>query len=186
MILDDLRLLLPEYEIAPITEKECGDLFRLQQSNEYYFSVAEGRPVTYELAVEGLTDLPPNTPIERKTYAGFYRGGRMEAILDYIVGYPDGTVVWIGLFMIDNTLHRKGIGRRIVGKFADACAQNGFAAIQLGVIEENERGFAFWTAQGFSEVRRAVCRGEGHRDWLVLAMERRLAGSGSATSREIR
>lgn len=172
MILEDLKKALPEYTIVNISENEYQDLFELQQTNPYYFMTEQDHPITLEESIAGVKDLPPNTTYEQKYYIGFYREHKLEAIMDYIEGFPNPGIVWIGLFMIHGTKSRTGIGSHIIHAFIEVLRLNQVEKLQLGCIVENEKALPFWVAMGLHEIRRAVSKAEGRKDWDVIVMER--------------
>lgn len=170
MILDELKKELPAYQIKQITAEDYAALFALQQTNPTYFSKMQDHPVTFAESIAGTTELPPNTTREQKFYIGFYRGGNLEAIMDYIVGYPEPHTVWIGLFMVDGTKKRTGIGKTILRAFFAVLKQYGIARVRLAYIEGNEESHAFWNAMGFQAVSKATSKQEGRNDWDLVVM----------------
>lgn len=172
MIFDDLKKWLPEYNINKITDKEYEDLYMLEQTNTYYFSCEQDHPVTYEEAIAGISALPPNTKYEQKFYIGFYKNGQLEAIMDYIEGYPILDTVFIGLFMIDGNKSRKGIGSKIISNYIEVLRKNQVKNIKLGCIAENIQSFPFWKSMGFKEVDRVVTKEDGRKDWNLIVMQK--------------
>lgn len=174
MILNDLKQTLTDYEVKKITEKEYTDLFELQKTNPYYFSCVQDHPVTYEETVSDVSALPPHTDYSQKFFIGFYKGQELEAIMDYIEGYPTEESVFIGLFMINGNKHRNGIGSNIIARFLDTLKHNRIKKVGLGCNLENARGFQFWNSMGFKEVKRVVSKEEGRQDWNLIVMEKTL------------
>lgn len=172
MIFNDLKKWLPEYNIKKMTDKENEDLYRLQQTNPYYFSCEQDHPVTYDEATAGVVALPPNVKCEQKFYIGFYKNGQLEAIMDYIEDYPIQDTVFIGLFMIDGQERRKGIGSKIVGHYMEVLRKNQVKKVRLGCIAENRESFPFWKSMGFEEVDRVCTKEEGRKDWNIIVMQK--------------
>lgn len=161
---------LPAYHIKHITAEDHAALFALQQTNPTYFSKMQDHPVTFAESIAGTTALPPNTAREQKFYIGFYRGDNLEAIMDYIVGYPEPHTVWVGLFMVDGAKKRTGIGKAILRTFFAVLKQHGIARVRLAYIEGNEESRAFWNAMGFQAVSKATSKEEGRNDWNLIVM----------------
>jgi Acetyltransferase (GNAT) family. len=174
MVLEDLKQTLTDYEIKKITEKEYMDLYQLQKANPYYFSCVQDHPVTYDEAVSDVTALPPHTDYSQKFFIGFYKDQELEAIMDYIEGYPSEEYVFIGLFMINGNKQRNGIGSNIIRHFLDTLKDNRVKKVRLGCNLENVWGFQFWNAMGFKEVDRVLSKEEGRRDWNLIVMEKEL------------
>jgi ribosomal protein S18 acetylase RimI-like enzyme len=174
MILEDLMEALADYEIIRITEKHYMDLYQLQKTNSYYFSCVQDHPVTYDEAVSDVSALPPHTNYSQKFFIGFYKGQELEAIMDYIEGYPSQEYVFIGLFIINGNKQRKGIGSDIIRHFLDTLKDNRVEKVRLGCNLENIRGFQFWNSMGFKEIDRVVSKEEGRQDWNVIVMEQDL------------
>jgi hypothetical protein len=147
-------------------------LYQLQKTNTYYFSCVQDHPVTYEEAVSDVTALPPNTKYRQKFYIGFYKNQELEAIMDYIEGYPSGKIAYIGLFMINGNKRRCGIGSGIICPFLNAAKKNQYEKVRLGCISENIQGYQFWDSMGFKEVDRVVTKEKGRQDWNVIVMDK--------------
>ena len=151
MILDKLSMNLPKYNIIPITENEYMNVYNLQKKNTHYFSVVQ-EDLSYESCVESILELPPNTDLSQKHFIGFYNKGQLEAVMDYVEGYPTSKIVWIGLLMIDVSVQKCGVGSNIVRAFSSSAHKCDFSSIRLGVIEPNISALQFWTSHSFIEL----------------------------------
>jgi GNAT superfamily N-acetyltransferase len=162
MILDELKSKLGgEYSIISVTENIINDVFELMKQNTYFYSKTQAHDITIEECREDIYALPPGTEISQKFYVALFKGNECAAVLDYIEGYPNKSVTFIGLFMLHPKFHRTGIGSRIIRNFIDCAQSSGFAEIKLGCFEANEIGLSFWRRMGFIEEKTSVRETDG-------------------------
>lgn len=147
-MLERLQNALPEYSIQEITSKEYDDVYTLQKDNIHYSEYTK-QEVTLESIIEEIQELPPHTKANQKKFIGFYQNQKLQAIMDYVDGYPNDEYYYIGLFMIDVHNQHQGIGTHIIQTFKKLTHRK----IQLGCLSNNREGFAFWTKMGFKEIR---------------------------------
>lgn len=172
MLMDTLTRMLPEYRLRSIGEDTFSDLFHLEESNAHYFAYEQDHPLTYDEAIGDILEMPPEISPQQKWDIGFYRGGKMLAVLDWAEGYPEADTVWVGLFMVDAGYARQGIGREIIEAFCHAARENRFGRVRLGCIAENAEGAAFWNKMGFISVRQEHRENPGKRPWELVIMQR--------------
>lgn len=94
--------------------------------------------------------------------------------MDYIEGYPSSEIIWIGLFMVDGSLKRKGIGKNLINGFLNSVSSSQFTKVQLGVIDLNVKAISFWRTFGFDEIRRSAISHEDGSNIDILVMEKSL------------
>lgn len=172
MILKNLQELLPDYKIKKITEEDYENLYNLELSNIDYYLCTQGRAVTYEETVQDTVNLPPNTTRDQKFFVCFYDNEKLVAVMDYIEHYPSEEIVWIGLFMIDNSVKRKKLGTKIITEFINSLKKNDICKLQLGCAEANYVGLNFWKSFGMYELRRAVLKDDNRPDCNVIVFEK--------------
>ncbi|GHB36256.1 DNA mismatch repair protein MutT [Streptomyces viridiviolaceus] len=80
--------------------------------------------------------------------------GRLAGVAITLAHHPDPADPdpWIGLLMVDGTLHRQGYGRRLASLVEDRFRAAGRSAVRLAVLDGNADGLAFWTALGYEVV----------------------------------
>ena len=166
-ILEGLQALLPEWEIRPVAQGEQEAVLALMESNPAYFEL-DTHPATMENLRRDLVNLPPRCIPEQKNYVGFWKDGKVEAVMDMITGYPRERTLFIGFFMVDGALHRQGIGRTIMTAMPKAADGAGLDSIRLGCLKGNEGGHAFWETMGFQNLREGTLDGSN----CVWIMER--------------
>ena len=152
-MIDEIKKQLPEYEIVPITRQTFERIFEVYATNQDFFLLVNGINATIENSISDIDAIPPDTSVEQKIFIGIWEAGKVIGVLDLILGYPEQTSVWIGLLLIHGKLHNKKIGSRIVNAVLDAAGTAGYQSVQLGVIESNTKGMAFWQKHGFDALR---------------------------------
>ena len=121
---------------------------------------------------EAIRALSPGVVAEQKRYLGVWRDGSLEAVLDYVKGYPEPDILWIGFFMVARERQRCGEGRRIIRALLESAGEAGLRAARLGCNVENEDGHRFWSALGFRDLEQG--RDLRRPDRQIMVMERQL------------
>lgn len=170
-VVEGLQALLPKWDIHPVADDELDAVLALMQSNPLLYEL-DNRPASMETLLHDRTNLPPRCIPEQKNYVALWRDGKPEALLDLIVGYPRERTLFVGLFMVDSSLHRQGIGREIMTVLPEAADGAGLDDIRLGCLKGNDGAHAFWEAMGWQDIREGTLDGQNS----VWIMER-LAGN---------
>lgn len=133
-----------------ITEADFEDVEALCAGNPLYYKWYGGSaPAAKDIRAD-LEALPPGKSKRDKYYLGAYGpDGRLEAVLDLVIGYPDPDTVWIGFFMLDAVFQGRGLGSQIISELLEALAGYGFRRAALGVVSGNPQSEAFWAKNGF-------------------------------------
>ena len=84
---------------------------------------------------------------ENKYFVGYFYENQLIAILDYLIGYPNSNTIFIGLFMVDASFQRKGMGRFIIKEFIQYYSSY---SIQLAWLTNNIPAEKFWANLGLS------------------------------------
>ncbi|MCA0972069.1 GNAT family N-acetyltransferase [Halobacillus litoralis] len=71
-------------------------------------------------------------------------------LVDFLPRNPKDGYPWIGLMMVDQNHHGKGIGSAMYQSFESLLKERGFTSVRLAVLVNNERGHAFWERMGFT------------------------------------
>ncbi len=145
----DVQILSTEYKVQSLREEDISDVYRLFKSNERYYKYLENVP-TMESLTEVITKLPGTAEgTVNKHFVGFYDKGKLIAVLDLTVGYPENDDAFIGWFMVDGELQRTGIGSRIFADIRAAMKAQGYDYLSLHCNRDYAEAIAFWKAQGF-------------------------------------
>lgn len=144
---------LTAYEVTAVTRQNCDQVFEIYDTNQDFFVLSNGSAATLESSMQDVDRIPPGFDINKKALLCIWREGKAVGILDLLQGYPNHSCIWIGLLLIHGALHGNGIGQDIVTAVLNASKIEGYKSVQLGVIEHNLEGMAFWQRQGFVRVR---------------------------------
>jgi len=152
-MIDDLKKQLPGYEIITITRQNFGQIFEVYDTNPAFFLLTSGKNATIESCIDDVDSIPPGFDINQKAFLSIWSEGKAIGVLDLLKGYPDQTCIWIGLLLISGKLQGNKIGSKIVTAILNASKIANYKSVQLGVIESNARGMAFWQKNGFEKIR---------------------------------
>ena len=72
--------------------------------------------ITRDGVIEDMEALPPGKKKCDKYFLGYFENDLLIAVLDLIVGYPDISTYYIGLFMMYTKIQGKGEGTKIITK----------------------------------------------------------------------
>ena len=138
------------YEVKVLNEQDIPQVYNLCCKNELYYQYCPPF-VTTESIEADMTALPPGVTPDDKHYIGFYDGGKLIAVMDLIIGYPEADTAYVGFFMTDTSVQKKGVGSCIVEELSRFVCDNGFTNIQLGWVQGNPQAKHFWHKNGFYE-----------------------------------
>ena len=155
-MLNEIKKDLIGYEIATITKQNFEQIFEVYDTNQDFFLLVQGKKATIESSIGDVDALPLNCNIDQKVYISIWQDYKVVGILDLIKEYPEQTSFWIGLLLIHGSLHGEKIGNRIVDAVLNAAKIAGYKSAQLGVIESNIKGIAFWQKHGFDIFRHSA------------------------------
>ena len=105
--------------------------------------------------VDAIYELCRENRIFYRYHVGFFDGGSLAAIMDLILGYPEKSIAFIGLFMTDVRYQHRGVGSQIVSGLAAYLSSCGCEKIRLGVDKGNPQSHAFWTKNRFQTIGEA-------------------------------
>lgn len=144
----DIKELSSKYVVKRLGNSDIQDIFNLCCENKLYYEYCPPM-VTEESIKKDMTALPPNTKIDDKFYIGFYKQGKLIAIMDLIYGYPEEKIAFIGFFMTNVTIQKRGIGSEIISELCDYLKQKGFISIRLAWVKGNPQAEHFWLKNMF-------------------------------------
>lgn len=139
-----------KYKIKKLKTSDIKNIFTLCIGNPVYYEYCPPL-VSKESIKEDLLALPPKKTYEDKYYIGFYDNGFLVAVMDFIDKYPNETTGFIGFFMVNNSISRKGIGTAIITELKEYLKFLGYQNIRLGYAMGNEQSRSFWKKNGFIE-----------------------------------
>lgn len=156
------------YDISIADEKDISDILRLCRGNPMYYQYCPPE-VSEENIREDMVKLPPNKSREDKFYLCLRDKGRLAAVMDLILKYPNEETAFIGFFMVDKECQGKGVGTSMVGEVLE-CLKREFSKVRLGYVKGNEQSRRFWEKNGFAPT--GVISGQ--EEYEIVMMEKTL------------
>lgn len=143
----EIRELSGNYEVTSAGEEDIPDILRLCKGNPMYYRYCPPE-VSEESIREDMVKLPPKKSKEDKFYLCFRDNGRLAAVMDLILKYPNEETAFVGFFMVDSEVQGKGVGSRIV-EDVFRYLKGEFSYVRLGYVKGNEQSRRFWEKNGF-------------------------------------
>ncbi len=147
----DIAALSSKYSVRRLAADDLERVYVLSLANPLFFQYCPPF-VTRESILEDMRALPPGMTSDDKYYVGFFRSGKLIAVMDLVTNYPDTQTAFIGLFMMEKSEQGRGIGSGIIGECARYFKSAGFRYIRLGFAKGDPQSEAFWRKNGFEPV----------------------------------
>ena len=121
----------------------------------------EGEPPGPDAARETLAAVPPGHSLDDRLVVGLAEAGatRLVGVLGLLRGYPTREAWWIGLFLLDPSVRRRGIGAAVVADTVAWLRREGCGEVLLAVLERNPDAQRFWERAGFAVLDRRPRKG---------------------------
>lgn len=158
-----------EYSVIKLNKENLQQIYELCSENSLYYQYCPPF-VSLESIEEDMLALPPGVPIQNKYYVGYFCGDRLIAVLDLIDGYPEKDVIFIGFFMCDLSIQKRGTGTNIITELFDYVKNRGYKSVQLAWVKGNPQAEHFWLKNGFTVIKKTTSTAA---DSVILA-ERKL------------
>lgn len=114
--------------------------------------VTEGRLPAPDAAQGVFESVPPNGTRDRKRVYLIRADAQDVGVIDLYLGWNTVEKVCIGLFMLIETQHRRGIGAKAYALLHEEIRSwRKFTTLRIGVVQTNLNAFPFWRAMGFLE-----------------------------------
>lgn len=141
------------------------ELYHFYQRQTSYFSLFH-QDITYQFIQEDMQG-PEGFCEDDHYHCKIFDNNQMIAYLDYMIGYRfsmkhDSHYLWIGLFMVEESLWHHHYGKQII---THLCKQYPTHTVQLACLVQNKNGLSFWNAMGFQEIARSYW---GHEEVVIL------------------
>ncbi|MFJ2930731.1 GNAT family N-acetyltransferase [Streptomyces massasporeus] len=140
---------------APLPDSLLTELTALYASNHAFHTLSgdfpdpeDIRPEQVAAALAQEWELPGTEILLARS------PGRLTGIAVTLAHHPDPADPdpWIGLLMVEASLHGQGHGRRLAALVEDRFRAAGRTAVRLAVLADNPKALAFWTALGYELV----------------------------------
>lgn len=159
-----------KYQVRKLQKEDVWQIYELCSKNSIYYQYCPPF-VSYESIEEDMAALPSGITNECKYYVGYYEVGNLLAVLDLIDGYPEKEVVFIGFFMCDISIQKRGIGTNIITELLNYIKIQGYKSVQLAWVKGNPQAEHFWLKNGFTVVKETS---SNVADSSVILAEKRL------------
>ena len=144
----NIQSLSAQYNVRKLDESDANEVLELMKKNPLFFQHCPPM-ATRQSILEDMKALPPRTTYEDKFYVGYFLDGKLVAVMDLILKYPNENTAFIGFFMMNKDFQGKGIGTEIIEKCETFLRGNGYLYIRLGFAKGNPQSEAFWLKNGF-------------------------------------
>jgi GNAT superfamily N-acetyltransferase len=163
--------------VAYLRPDDTAALQALLERSADYSELVTGAPPGPSEALSLLQDCPEGKTTDDKVVIGFFTDqGHLVGVLDAVRDYPGPRVWFLGLLLLDPDYRNKGLGERTYRAFERWAGQQGARRIRVGVVEANQRAYAFWERMGFAPAERRPPRRYGNLEHVVIVMERAVGG----------
>lgn len=136
------------YNVRKLTPNDLIIILELCSKNEIYYKY-HPHFATNESIIEDMKVLPPSKEGKDKFYIGYFEKGKLIAIMDLILGYPQDRIAYISFFMMSIEFQKKGIGTSIIEECLRYLSNIGFEKIRLAIDKGNPQSEFFWTKNNF-------------------------------------
>ncbi len=140
------------FSLRRLGEEDIPAVLALCEKNGLYFRYYPPSATAESIRAD-MAALPPGKTAEDKYYLGYFSEGRLTAVLDLILRYPDEETAFIGFFMVELDEQRRGLGSRLIGELEAALRAEGFTRLRLAWVKHNPQAAHFWKKNGLKEVR---------------------------------
>ena len=128
------------YTIETITLSNLGKYEEVFYCNEEYYMLTDGRVATKTDCIETVDYCIDGVEKINIHNIGFCDGENPVACMFMIEGYPEKSVLWLGLFLVHNKYKRKRIGTKFINSLIDSLKETSIRYIRLSVQDNNISG----------------------------------------------
>ena len=146
----DITKFSNQFQVSRLDQNDIEAVFALCSRNSLYYHYCPPS-VTRQSIIEDMKALPPDKDLADKYYLGYFSGKKLIAVMDFIASFPEETTAFIGFFMTDVSVQKKGIGSSIIDELCACLPDAGFIRIRLGWVKGNPQAEHFWHKNGFAE-----------------------------------
>lgn len=158
-----------KYIVRRLDSRDVNAVFELCSKNSLYYKYCPPF-ITSEGVIADMEALPPGKTKSDKYFLGYYENDTLIAVLDLIIGYPNVSTAYIGLFMIDINVQGKGVGTKIIEELCNYLTKIGFQRLELAWVKENPQAERFWIKNYFTPIGERSSNAAKH----IIAAERQL------------
>ena len=145
--------LINGYEITQLSKQDNDIVEGLCNKCSDYYILSGGALPSKDDVSALFTDLPPNKNLEDKFLFGVFKSNKLIGIIDIIRDFPTISEWTIGLLLLEPEERGKGLGIIIHEALVKWTRHLGAKRFSIGVIEDNNRAFKFWSNLGYSKIK---------------------------------
>lgn len=160
------KLFSKQCDVRKLNEEDIENIYQICKNNTLYYKYCPPF-VTYQSIKEDMKALPDKVSINQKYYVGYFKSGKLLAIMDLIENYPDNKTVFIGFFMSDISIQNRGFSSSLIEELCQYLKVLNYKYIQLAWIFDNPQAQHFWLKNGFKPIRKTV---SNSNDIVMLAI----------------
>lgn len=155
---DGFKMQLRDFDVNIVTTDNLGIYEDIFYCNKEYFLITDGRIATRQDCIDTI-EYSQNFYEDKAFCIGFTFQNTPVAFLSIIEEYPEKETLYIGLFLMNNSFKRKGIGRRIITSLINEAFKYNYKTLKLSVQDNNMSGYSFWESLGFKIIDKTKCEG---------------------------
>jgi len=92
---------------------------------------------------------PTRSKIKDKVCLGFFKEGKMIVLLDFIMDYPQESIITIGYLLVHPQYRSQKIGSKIIDSLSSAAKDQGYSKLRLAIQAQNPKALQFWKQNNF-------------------------------------
>ena len=144
-----VQQLSQRYTVRRLTPADAEAVLALAAQNEIFYRYHPPLPTVQSITAD-MTALPPGTTMQDKYFVGFFEDGRLVAVMDLILHYPQPGTAFVGWLITDTAGQGRGRGSALMQECEAALAAQGCRKMRLAVDKGNPQSAAFWRKNGYA------------------------------------
>ncbi len=165
----DFQKFSKKYNVRRLKESDIGLILKLCEKNTLFYEYCPPF-ATEKTILDDMNALPDGKGKADKYYIGFFSGSSLTAVMDLIDAYPNEQTAFIGFFMTDRSVQRKGVGTEIIKELSEYLKADGYKHIRLCWVKGNYQSESFWHKNLFFET--GICTATD--DYTMIVAQREL------------
>ena len=162
---------LKDYKVKNLKKGDIYDIQNLCERCSDYFCIDQGSGPDRDEGRKILEILPPQKGIRDKFVLGVYNTEkRLIGLIDIVKNYPTENEWMLGFLLIDPDERNKGLGKLLHNALIYWVRNEKGKKIRIGVLNENEKAFRFWSSLGYKLINKNKLQRKGKEDKEILVM----------------
>ncbi|WP_411349415.1 GNAT family N-acetyltransferase [Paenibacillus sp. WLX2291] len=127
-----------------------GAELHIINSNPFYNQITKGKQQLEQAELE--QEVAEASELGAERYV-ILLDADIVGIVEFLPLNPYDDCSWLGLFMMESSRQRSGLGGQALEAFEQQLRQRGIGMLRLAVVVDNEPAHAFWKKHHFQYVR---------------------------------